>query len=73
MAAPVYIKLEEYQDLVDIATLTKDRLSKARQLLATIKDLKNQEDAALADWAAKLDAIEERLSTVDKRLFHKNV
>ena len=68
---PVYVKVEEFQELVDIATLTKERLKKARQLLAAIKDLKAQEDAALADWTAKLDAVEQRLAAVDKRLFQR--
>ena len=71
---PVFIKIEEFQELVDIATLTKERLKKARQLLARIKDLKSQEDAAVSDWGAKLDAVETRLSDIDKRLFsRKNV
>lgn len=68
---PIYIKVEEYQELLDISSLTKERLKKARQILATIKNLKAQEDAAIADWASKLDAIEQRLTNVDKRLFHK--
>lgn len=68
---PVFIKIDEFQELVDIATLTKERLRKARQLIAHIKELKAQEDAALADWTSKLDIIEERLAAVDRRLFHK--
>lgn len=68
---PVYIKVEEFRELQDIASLTKERLKKARQLLASIKELKAQEDSAINDWQAKIDTIEERLSNVDKRLFHK--
>lgn len=68
---PVYIKIEEFQELVDIATLTKERIKKARQLLAHIRELKAQEDSALADWGAKLDAVEGRLETVDKRMFKR--
>ena len=41
---PVFIKIEEFQELVDIATLTKERLRKARQLVAHIKELKSQEN-----------------------------
>lgn len=69
---PVYVKVEEFQELLDIARLTKERLKKARQLLTSIKDLKSQEDQAINDWQSKLDTIEERLSNVDKRLFQKN-
>lgn len=68
---PVFVKIEEFQELVDIATLTKDRLRKARQLLAHIKELKAQEDSALADWSSKLDTVEDRLSSVDKKLFQR--
>ena len=68
---PVYIKIEEFQELVDIATLTKERIKKARQLLAHIRELKSQEDSALADWGTKLDAVEQRLETVDKRMFKR--
>lgn len=68
---PIYVKVEEYQELLDIAALTKERLKKAKQLLSTIKELKTREDQALADWQAKMDAVEERLLSIDKRLFHR--
>jgi len=68
---PIYVKVEEYQELLDIASLTKERLKKAKQLLSTIKELKTREDQALADWQAKVEAVEERLASIDKRLFHR--
>ncbi len=68
---PVFVKIEDCTDIVDILNLTKDKIKRAHQILERINDLKNQEDAAVASWKRDLEAVEERIKLIDKKLFEE--
>ena len=65
---PVFVKIEEYKNIVDVLHLTQDKLEKAKQLLMKIKELKDQEDNELDAWNTELDDVEQRLDLVNKTL-----
>ena len=65
---PVFVKIEEYKDLLDIMNLTEEKLKKAQELLEKIKTLKGQEDAALETWKQELKNVDSRVSEIGKRL-----
>lgn len=64
----VYVKLDEYKDIMEIITLIKARLKQARYILGKISDLKKQEDAEIETWVAELDGVEDRVEAIDKTL-----
>ncbi len=66
--APVFVKIDEYKDIVDIMTLMREKLRQAKFLLDKIAELKAQEDSELATWAKELEDVEARVSSVDKTL-----
>ena len=66
--APVFVKIDEYKDIVDIIVLMREKLRQAKFLLDKIAELKAQEDAELATWAKELEDVEARVSSVDKSL-----
>jgi hypothetical protein len=66
--APVFVKIEEYKDIMDLLVLIKEKLSQARFLLGKINELKNQEDAELASWSKDLDDVAAMVSDVDRML-----
>ena len=66
--APVFVKIEEYKDVLDVLSLVKDKVSKARQLLAKISELKQQEDASLDEWSKDLDEVGQLVNTIDTSL-----
>lgn len=67
--APVFVKIEDYKDIMDILSLVKDRLEEAKRTLADINDLKNDEDSELSMWSSTLDEIEKKLDNIDRALF----
>jgi len=67
--APVFVKIEEYKDIVDILSLTHDKIKKARELLRQIEELKKQEDLTVDTWKQELDQVEERVGDIDRKLF----
>ncbi|PIN75840.1 hypothetical protein COV18_01515 [Candidatus Woesearchaeota archaeon CG10_big_fil_rev_8_21_14_0_10_37_12] len=66
--APVYVKLEEYKDIVDLVSLAREKLQQAKMLLGNIQELKRQEDQELMNWARQLTEAEQSMSQIDKSL-----
>jgi hypothetical protein len=71
--APVFVKIDEYKDIMDIMSLMREKLRQAKFLLDKIAELKAQEDAELATWAKELEDVDSRVSTIDKTLFEPSL
>ena len=67
---PIFVKIDEYHDILDILQLTSAKVKQARQMLAKVQDLKHQEDEALENWKQGLDIVESRVQEIDQKLFH---
>ena len=67
--APVFVKVDEYKDVLDIVGLLKDKLQEAKGTLGKINDLKNQEDAELEAWSSTLNEIGKKVEYIEKALF----
>ncbi len=65
---PVFVKIEEYQEVIDVAELISKKLRDAKALLAAIEDIKAREEAQLEEWRGILDEIERKISEIDKML-----
>lgn len=70
---PVFVKINEYNDVLEVIELLNEKLEKAKQVMAKINELKNEEDTELELWSAELDEIEKKLSFVDNNLFRTKV
>lgn len=66
--APVFVKLDEYKDIMDIVSLMREKIGQAKFLLDKIAELKSQEDKELAAWAKELEEVEQSVGAVDKAL-----
>ena len=65
---PVFVKLEDYKDIMDIIALAKDKLKQARMLLQKITDLKTREDQQLDTWSKEISEVEQKIDDIDKAL-----
>ena len=65
----VFVKIDEYNDILDIISLVNEKVIEARVILGKINELKNQEDSELDVWKASLDDVERKLRYVDQTLF----
>lgn len=66
---PVYVKIEDYRDVIDIIELVKSKLQESRDIMGKINQLKNEEDNELERWHNELEEIENKVDYVDKSLF----
>lgn len=65
---PVFVKVEEYKDVLDILDLVKNKIGDAKETLRAINDLKNQEDTELATWSNEIADIERKVDFIDQTL-----
>ena len=66
---PVYVKIDEYKDILEVVDLIKAKLEQAKATLAKINELKNQEDANLGEWGDVLAELENKVDLIDQTLF----
>ncbi len=66
--APVFVKVDEYKSILELLETIKQRLDQARQLLAKVNELKQQEDQQIETWARDIEDVKERIASVDKSL-----
>ena len=69
LKAPVFVKIDEYKDIVDIMSLMREKIRQSKFLLDKIAELKTQEDQELATWAKELENVEHSITSIDKILF----
>jgi len=67
--APVFVKIENYKDILDVLDLIKDKLADAKRTLADINELKNDEDSELELWGSTLSEMERKLDDINRTLF----
>jgi len=66
--APVFVKIDEYKNVLDIIQVLKGKVKDAKDILGKIHQLKSEEDSELEEWTAELDEIEKRIESIDKGL-----
>lgn len=71
--SPVFVKIGEYKDVLEVVGIIKDKIENARSTLGRINELKNEEDSELDLWNSKLDEIEKKIDFIDKSLFQPNL
>jgi predicted nuclease with TOPRIM domain len=67
----VFVKIDQYKDVLEIMNTIKTKLDDTKELLATIHRLKNEEDAELELWQNNLNETEKRLQNIDATLFEQ--
>ena len=66
--APVFIKIDQYKNVLDIIEVLKAKVREAKNQLGKIQQLKNQEDSELEEWSSELMEIEKRIEGIDTSL-----
>ncbi|MBN1544726.1 hypothetical protein JW898_04660 [Candidatus Woesearchaeota archaeon] len=66
--APVFVKVDEYKDVLDVLDLVKNKIKEAKSTIQEINILKNQEDSELAIWSGEIADIERKVGFIDQTL-----
>lgn len=65
---PVFVKIDEYKDVLEVLDLLNKKLEKAREIMDRINDIKNDEDSELDLWEKELVEIEKKLDFINRTL-----
>ena len=71
--APVFVKITDYKDILDITDIIKKKIKDARETLQRIKDIKEEEDKELLEWGQSIDEITDKVDFITKSLFEPNL
>ena len=66
---PVFVRIEDYKDVLDIVGVLKGKIEEAKKTLAKINELKEKEDSELAEWEAEIGDVEKKIDYIDHVLF----
>ena len=69
MEKPIFIKIDKFKESIENLNSIKDRLRNSSSLLRKIKEIRQREDAELAEWEKNLEKLKEKLEDIDKKLF----
>lgn len=65
---PVFVKIDEYEDVLDLIGTVRKKIENAKEILMKINDLKNEEDQLLEQWQTGLSEIEKKVEYIDHSL-----
>lgn len=70
---PVYVKIDEYKEVIDIMNLIKKKIEEAKKILDNIYEIKSQEDAEIDEWNSQIEEVERKIEFIDNTLFEPNM
>lgn len=65
---PVFIKLEEYNDILAIVAVIKKKISESKETILRLEELREEEDTEINAWQTNLKEVHEKLEFVDELL-----
>lgn len=65
---PVFVKVEEYEDVLNLIKTIKKKIEEAKVTLLKVNDLKNEEDHQLEMWQSALEEVEKKVGFIDSSL-----
>jgi hypothetical protein len=66
---PVFVKINDYKDVLDVVDVMKQKLKETTKTLDNIKQLKAEEDKELQEWEKNVTEISRRLAFIDSAFF----
>ena len=67
--APVFVKVDEYKEILDVLDMIKGKIKEIRGTLGSINELRNEEDSELAMWNSTINDIEKKIESIDRIMF----
>lgn len=72
MNKPVFVKIDEYNEILNILDVIKGNLAETKQTIDSINQIKKQEDDIIDGWNKSFDQISQKVDGISKTLFEQN-
>jgi len=67
--APVFVKVDEYKEIVEVLDMVKSKLNEIRQTVTSMNELREEEDSELQAWINTVNNIQGKIDSIDKMMF----
>lgn len=68
MKLPLYIRIENFEDVQETVKVLQKRLDTARSTLSRVIEIHKDEEAKIQEWQANLDEVKQRIEHIDEEL-----
>ena len=69
MKKPVFVKIDDYQEILNIVDVIKANLLKTKTTINSINELKKKEDEIISRWNNNIDTISRKIEDISRTLF----
>ena len=66
---PIYVKIDEYQKVLDTIGIIKNKIQEAKMTLNRIEKLRYEENTEIDMWSSELREVEGKLKHIDHLMF----
>ena len=66
---PIYVKIDEYQKVLDTIEVIKNKIQEAKMTLNRIEKLRYEENTEIDMWNSELQEVEGKLKHIDHLMF----
>ena len=66
--ASVFVKIDDYKDVLDVLDLVKGKVEEIRATLDSLNQLRKEEDNEILQWHAMIADIEKKIDNIDKMM-----
>ena len=67
--APVFVKVDNYKEILDVLDLVKNKVAEVKRTMDDINSLKAQEDAELQGWSNSIADLQAKIDSIDNMMY----
>jgi|TARA_B100000315_G_C14570499_1_gene585217 predicted nucleic acid-binding Zn-ribbon protein len=64
----IFVKINEYNEVLKIMQIVKEKIAKTEETIKKLSDLKEEEINELSDWSKKIETVKNNVEEMEKQL-----
>ncbi|MFH1400180.1 MAG: hypothetical protein ABIH41_01550 [Nanoarchaeota archaeon] len=69
MNQPVFVKIDEYEDILNILDVLRANIAKTKDTIDKLQEMRAQEEQTIKTWHLHLDDVTKKVEEINKTLF----
>ncbi len=68
MTAPVFVKIDKYEEVEETLSQIKAKTEEARQILEKLESVRAEEESDIAAWKEEISTVEDKIAGINSKL-----
>ncbi|MBU0666137.1 MAG: hypothetical protein ABIC91_05080 [Nanoarchaeota archaeon] len=68
----IFVKIDEYKEILNIVGIVKNKITKAKETIDKINELKKQENEEIETWGSNLESVSKKVGVIEEALSQVN-